>query len=86
MAVELGVAPAGGVGVEVAQVAADASDTPYFFSGYDCDSLALEGITHFTANFFRSRMAGRVVMAATVARACASAKARLSPPAGVGVP
>jgi spore photoproduct lyase len=27
------------------------SGTPYFFSGYDCDSLALEGITDFTASF-----------------------------------
>ena len=25
--------------------------TPYFFSGYDCDSLAMEGITNFTAEF-----------------------------------
>ena len=34
-----------------AHIAADAPDAPYFFSGYDCDSLALEGITHFTADF-----------------------------------
>ena len=34
-----------------AHIAADAPNTPYFFSGYDCDSLALEGITHFTADF-----------------------------------
>ncbi len=25
--------------------------TPYFFSGYDCDSLALEGLTDFTSHF-----------------------------------
>ena len=25
--------------------------TPHFFSGYDCDSLAMEGITNFTAEF-----------------------------------
>ncbi len=25
--------------------------TPYFFSGYDCDSLALEGITDFSQSF-----------------------------------
>ena len=34
-----------------AHIAEDTTDTPYFFSGYDCDSLALEGITHFTADF-----------------------------------
>jgi spore photoproduct lyase len=33
-----------------ARIAASA-DTPYFFSGYDCDSLALEGITDFTSYF-----------------------------------
>jgi spore photoproduct lyase len=26
-------------------------DTPYFFTGYDCDSLALESITNFVASF-----------------------------------
>ena len=30
---------------------AESPDAPYFFSGYDCDSLAMEGITHFTADF-----------------------------------
>lgn len=34
-----------------AQIRASARETPYFFSGYDCDSLAMEGITHFTAEF-----------------------------------
>jgi len=30
---------------------ASSTDTPYFFSGYDGDSLALEGITDFTEHF-----------------------------------
>ena len=37
---------------------ATSTETPYFFSGYDCDSLALEGITDFTRaflDFFSSR-------------------------------
>ena len=33
------------------QIEASASATPYFFSGYDCDSLAMEGITDFTTAF-----------------------------------
>ena len=34
-----------------AQIVASGPETPYFFSGYDCDSLAMEGITDFTAEF-----------------------------------
>lgn len=33
------------------QIQATGPDAPYFFSGYDCDSLAMEGITHFTTEF-----------------------------------
>ena len=34
-----------------AQIEQATSERPYFFSGYDCDSLALEGITDFTQGF-----------------------------------
>jgi spore photoproduct lyase len=33
------------------QIQEDAGQTPYFFSGYDCDSLALESITRFAGSF-----------------------------------
>jgi len=33
------------------KIRADAGQTPYFFSGYDCDSLALESTTGFVAAF-----------------------------------
>ncbi len=33
------------------QIQQAVSERPYFFSGYDCDSLALEGITDFTKSF-----------------------------------
>ena len=33
------------------QIEQTSTERPYFFSGYDCDSLALEGITDFTRDF-----------------------------------
>jgi len=33
------------------QIQASGPETPHFFSGYDCDSLAMEGITDFTVQF-----------------------------------
>ena len=34
-----------------AKIQVTEAEIPYFFSGYDCDSLALESITHFTSEF-----------------------------------
>ena len=37
---------------EIRQISQDSPDQPiHFFSGYDCDSLALEPVTHFAAEF-----------------------------------
>jgi spore photoproduct lyase len=33
------------------KIAAAGNETTYFFSGYDCDSLALDSVTQFTASF-----------------------------------
>lgn len=33
------------------QIRAAGGDTPWFFAGYDCDSLALEPVTRFAASF-----------------------------------